>query len=82
MSSIQAAADNLALRAGNFCGKTLRAEVGPGSLSLRDTRDGACHAQFHLGGSVVPCVRETYGRLSHTGLSYGEILKLLLDSRG
>ena len=80
MSSLQAAADNLAVRAGHCCGKTLRAEVGPGSLSLYDTRDNGCHAKFRLGSLSRPYLIETYGRLSHTGLSYGEVLKLLLDS--
>ena len=81
MSSIQAAADNLARRAGNFCGKPLRAEVGPGRLSLHDTRDNGCHAKFRLGTSLSSSyLIEEYGRLSHTGVSYGEVLKILLDS--
>lgn len=83
MSSIQATADNLAVRAGNFCGKPLRAEVGPGRLGLYDTRSGACHTRFRLGVSlgVSPYFVEEYGRLSHTGVSYGEVLKILLDSK-
>jgi hypothetical protein len=30
---------------------------------------------------VSPYFVEEYGRLSHTGVSYGEVLKILLDSK-
>lgn len=80
MSSLQAAADRLAHRAGSFCGKPLLAQWGPGWLRLVDGRDQSCHVHFRLGGFGRRGVVEAYGRLSHTGLRYEEVLKLLLDS--
>ena len=83
MSSIQASADNMARRSGNFCGKPLLAEIGSGKLVLTDARDGGCHVRVRLGMSlgVTPYLVEEYGRVSHTGLSHGEVLKILLDSK-
>lgn len=80
MSSLQAAAERLASEAGRFCGKPLLAQCGPGWLKLVDGRDNSCHVHFALGGFGRRGVVEAYGRLSHTGLKYEEVLKVLLDS--
>lgn len=80
MSSLQAAAENLAVRAGKFCGKPLLAQCGQGWLKLVDARDQSCHVHLSLGGFGRRGVVEVYGRLSHTGLRYEEVLKVLLDS--